>query len=256
MAFREVVELLQDTHNAPVLLESRRHSTGVVCAPSLVGRVMTTTFDTDRGMALGWIGADAIQKGPGDPVFNNYGGEERPWFGPEGSQFGLHFRSRTQVFENYRVQAGMSWQPYLTVHRTAESVLMRARIHLQNLAGTRFDLNVERLIRIMEYCPYTAGLVGDRIDFVGFQSETSVRNMDRNPILPETGLICCWTPGLHPHQNGSVVVLPLREGSESDLGPPIRQDYFKDLCLGGELPAIVGRCGRTALYSKRKAASG
>jgi hypothetical protein len=236
ITFRETVELLQDTRNVPVILEGRRRFARVLCAPSLVGRVMTTTFDADRGSALGWIGTNAIQKGPVDSVFNNYGGEERPWFGPEGSQFGLHFQSKIQTFENYRVQAGMSWQPYKIVHRTADSVLMRARIHLQNLAGTRFDLNVERLIRIIDCCPYTMGLT-DRIDFVGFQSETRVTNMDSRPIRPETGLLCCWTPGLHPYHDGSVVALPIREGSERELGAPIRRDYFKDLCLGGDLPA-------------------
>ena len=37
-------------------------------------------------------------------------------------------------------------------------VVMKASIHLQNLAGTTFDIEVERTVRIMDYCPYTWGL--------------------------------------------------------------------------------------------------
>ena len=195
---------------------------------------MTTAFDGDDGSALGWIGTEAIQNGPADPVFNNYGGEERLWFGPEGSQFGLHFGSAAQCFENYRVQDGMSRQPYQVLHRTSTSLVMGARIQLRNAAGTRFDLQVERSIRVLDWIPYTTVAPG-RIEFAGFVSESRVTNVDRLPIRPETGMLCAWTPGLHPFHAGTVVVLPFRAGDINELGPSIRQDYVKDLCLGSVL---------------------
>jgi hypothetical protein len=90
MKFREALELLRDTGNDPILLRGHQPGKEVLCAPTLVGRVLSSTFEAASGESLGWIGEEAIQSGPADPVFNNFGGD-RLWFGPEGSQFGLLF---------------------------------------------------------------------------------------------------------------------------------------------------------------------
>jgi hypothetical protein len=237
MKFREAMELLRDTGNDPILLRGRQPGKEVLCAPSLVGRVLTSTYETASGESLGWIGVEAIQSGPADPVFNNFGGEDRLWFGPEGSQFGLHFSSREQTFSHYRVQYGMSAQPYnvTLVSPRNDFVVMKASIQLKNLAGTQFDIEVERTVRIVDYCPYTVGVPGEA-EFVGFQTENVVTNRSRLPISNETGLLCCWTPGQHPSKSHSMVVIPFRAGPSSELGEPIREDYFRDLCIGGKLP--------------------
>ena len=238
MKFRDVCDLLRDTGNEPVILKGRRLGRQVLCAPKLVGRVMTTTFDAAQGEALGWIGVEVIRHGYVDPVFTNYGGEERLWFGPEGSQFGLHFTSKDQSLSHYKVQPGMNSQRYEVARSSPEGdfVVMKARIQLQNLAGTKFDLDVERTVRIVEYCPYTAGF-GDHLDFAGFESESMVTNVSHEPIRSETGLLCCWTPGQHPSRPRSVVVVPFQPGDNEALGEPIRSDYFRQMCIGGALPA-------------------
>ncbi len=238
MKFCETLELLRDTGNDPILLEGRQLGKQVLCAPTLVGRVMTSTFEAASGESLGWIGVDAIQSGPADPVFNNFGGEDRLWFGPEGSQFGLHFSSQDQKFSHYRVQYGMSSQPYdiALVSPGNDFVVMKASIQLQNLAGTQFDIEVERAVRIMDSCPYSVGVSG-QVEFVGFQTENLVTNRSRLPISRETGLLCCWTPGQHPSMPRSVVVIPFHSGPNNELGEPIREDYIPDLCLEGKFPA-------------------
>jgi hypothetical protein len=238
MTFREVCDLLRDTRNEPVILKGRSPGKQVLCAPTLVGRVMTTTYDAAQGEALGWIGAEVIRHGYVDPVFTNYGGEDRLWFGPEGSQFGLHFTSKDQSLSHYRVQPGMNSQRYQVARSSPEGdfVVMKAPIQLQNLAGTKFDLDVERTVRIVESCPYTLGF-GDHLDFVGFQSESLVTNVSSEPIRSETGLLCSWTPGQHPSGPRSVVAIPFQPGSNQALGEPIRSDYLKQMCLGGTLPA-------------------
>ncbi len=62
MKFRELCGLLRDTGNNPVLLKGRQPGKQVLCAPKLVGRVMTTTFDAAQGETLGWLGVEAIRK--------------------------------------------------------------------------------------------------------------------------------------------------------------------------------------------------
>lgn len=245
MRFSELLELLADTGHESFLLTGGSPGREVLCAPSLVGRVMSSTFDARRGNALGWIGVDAIKKGPVDPIFNNFGGEERLWFGPEGSQFGLHFARWPQNLTNYRVQPAVSSQAYQVtqISQDRDFLVMEARIELTNLAGTDFKLNVRRTIRMVESCPYSLG-GGRRVESFGFQSETLVTNVSEFPIRKETGLICCWTLGQHPNIDGCFVVLPFKPGSVQRLGKPIRLDYCKDLCPGGIFPRARWSLGK------------
>jgi hypothetical protein len=198
---------------------------------------MTTTFDAPAGDALGWIGVAAIQKGPVDPVFNNFGGEDRFWFGPEGSQFGLHFGVKEQTMANYRVPAGMSSQSYdlVTVSTSGDFLVMKARMQLENARKTQFDVEVQRTVRVLDSCPYTMGY-SNKLLCVGFQTESLVTNLSQRAIERETGVLAAWTPGQHPNAPNCVVILPFRAGSEAELGEPVRRDYFKQLCLGGNLP--------------------
>ena len=244
MRFSAVVEFLKDMGHQPVVLQGREGRRQVVCAPSLVGRVMTSTLNGSRGDALGRVGVNAIRKGPVDPVFNDFGGEERFWFGPEGSQFGLHFTSTDQTLANYRVQAGMSCQPYEILSAPTELgfVTMHSRMELINCFGTHFEVDVLRTVTILEYCPYTLGY-SDRLDFVGFQSESLITNVGDKPIAWETGVLSAWTIGQQPNGRRCAIVLPFQIGSDAELGELIRRDYIAHLCPGGHLPANRWRVG-------------
>jgi hypothetical protein len=237
LKFSETIDLLDDTGNPAIVLEGRNRGGRILCAPTLVGRVLTSSFDGPHGEGLGWVGVDAILKGPVNSVMNNFGGEERFWVGPEGSQFGLHFDGQEQTFSNYRVPPAMNSQPYevLKFSRKADFVVMRSRMQLRNAVGTEFDLEVTRTIKIADDCPYRMGL-SDRVEFVGFQSETVVRNVSEHPIRRETGALAGWTPGLFPNGPNTAVVVPFRVHPETGQGEAIRQDYIKDFCVSGEMP--------------------
>jgi hypothetical protein len=242
LKFSETLDLMGDSGNPAVVLQGRKRSRRVLCAPTLVGRVLTSTFDGPQGEGLGWVGVDAILKGPVNPVINNFGGEERFWIGPEGSQFGLHFGNQEQTFANYRVPPAMNSQPYevLGISRGADFVVMRAHTHLRNAADTEFDIDVTRTIKIADDCPYVMGRSGD-VDFVGFQSETAVKNVSEHPIRRETGALAAWTPGLFPNGPKTTVIVPFRIHPEVGGGEAIRQDYIKDLCEDGQMPAHAWR---------------
>jgi hypothetical protein len=195
---------------------------------------MSTTFEADHGSALASIIAEAIQKGPVDPIFNNCCGEERLWFGPEGSQYGLHFRSSVQTFDNYSVPLGMNLQGYNVLACDSDALLIRGRLRLQNSVGTWFDFEVERTIRIVTSRSYMIGL-GEHIKFIGFQSESRITDPSPRQIFFEAGMSRSWAQGLHPCRGGAVVVVLFREGVDREWEPPVRRDYFKD--LGGDLPA-------------------
>ena len=52
----------------------------VAVAPAYQGRVMTSSLDGET--SFGWLNKAFIDSGNDDPIFNNYGGEDRLWLGP------------------------------------------------------------------------------------------------------------------------------------------------------------------------------
>jgi len=236
MRCSDLINLLERTGNKPYLLEGKQKNKKVIVSPSLVGRVLGSTVGGKQGNILGWINQEAIEKGPVDPVFNNFGGEERFWFAPEGGQFGLNMGKHISSWQHYNVQHAFTRQPFKVVAANKKSINMQSKMKLTNAAGTQFVMDVDRTVHILEACPYTLGL-GDKTDFVGFETVNVTTNAAKTPVLPQKGALgmFCLTQFLaHPHL---VIIVPFRPGSVNKLGPAVRKEYFKDFCLNGKLPS-------------------
>ena len=91
-------------HTPIVLLKDG--DTAVAIAPAYQGRVMTSTFDVEAGPSFGWINRPVIEKGllsdedkkgKLEEHIYIFGGEERFWLGPEGGQFGIFFKPKTDM---------------------------------------------------------------------------------------------------------------------------------------------------------------
>jgi Family of unknown function (DUF6786) len=229
--FLDAVELLKSTGNRAVQLQRSGKDAAVLVSPDLVGRVMCSTFSSKTGEANAWINREAILKGKVDPVFNNFGGEERFWFGPEGGRFGLMFGGNESCFANYHVQEGMTSLGYNVMTQDDRSVTITADMSLQNTVGTKFSLRVERRISLLESCPY-ASEIWDPVDFVGFQSDNVVTNIGPSPWVRETGTIAMWCLGQFLEHPRLAVVIPVRDGTNGSAGPATVDEYFKDFCIG------------------------
>ena len=235
MRFSKVVTLLSDTGHKPYVLQNHRKGKKVLVAPSLVGRVMGTTLAGDRGEILGWINVPAIEKGMVDPVFNNFGGEERFWFAPEGGQFGLNLGGHVSGWQYYQVQDAFNTQPFRVLKAETNLLTMSSRMKLINARRARFDFEVTRTVRILDDCPYTLGY-DNKVDFVGFETVNISRHAAKTPVPRAHGALAmfCLTQFLaHPRL---VIIVPFRPGSARLLGPPVRKDYWKDFCAHGALP--------------------
>src|SRR4051812_6926702 len=75
-----------------VIVLAEGEARGVV-VPAWQGRVVTSTAGGDAGASYGWLNRALIAAGKPLPQFNPYGGEDRLWLGPEGSQFSIFFRA-------------------------------------------------------------------------------------------------------------------------------------------------------------------
>jgi hypothetical protein len=197
---------------------------------------MCSTFDGNGGSVNAWVNKAVIQRGKVDPVFNNFGGEERFWLAPEGGPFGLEFGKKESNFANYCVQPGMTSLDYKAQTHDEKSVLMEAEMSLESNSGTRFDLRVQRRISLLESCPYTQASRG-AVQIAAFQSENAVLNTGTEPWTRERGTIALWCLGQlleYPHLT---IIVPVRPGWDNKSSPPTVDEYFKDFCIDGKFPS-------------------
>ncbi len=236
--FDEVLQLLRDMNNEIIILRGDQEQRQVLVSPQMVGRVMVSTMAGPKGEVLGWVNRPAVEAGFTDPNFNNFGGEERIWLGPDGTQQGLFFRNMDFTWESFRIPQPMSLQPFETlgVSPDGKSVAMRTRWELNNLMGTPFQVEIQRRITILEVCPYTNESGAD-VNCVGFQSDNRVTNVSNQPILRRTGPLTIWLLGHYLPHPRCVVIVPFRPGPEAELGPPLRDEFLKFFCIDGKFPA-------------------
>ena len=236
---RDVVKLLVDAGHHPVVLCGSDSKKIVVVAPSLVGRVICTGSGGLHGTTDSYISEDQIAKGftkslPG-AKWASFGGEERVWLAPEGGEYALFFsKGKPQTQENYTVPESLNSTKFQVTEISADgkSVTFTAGMSLVNFIGSRFDLEVSRTISLVESCPYVQEFKG-KIDFVGFESHTYIKNIGKKPWTKKTGAMSIWTIGQFLAKDNSVVIMPYRCGSNEVLGAPVSTEYFRLLTLDG-----------------------
>ena len=230
---REVLRFLEQTGNEEVLLTGEGQNKVVVVAPSLGGRVLCTGFEGVEGDTDSYILEDKIKKGAAPTgrgaVWSNFGGEERFWLAPEGGKFALFFREgEEQAIANYLIPNSLNSARFGVTAKAEDgtSVTFAAPIQLTNSRGMRFDFQVKRKIEVLQSCPYALGY-GDKLDFVGFESKSWVKNGGRAALSRQTGAVAVWTLGQYPVKDHTVIIVPFRPGPNSELGKPLNTQYFK-----------------------------
>lgn len=223
MTFDDVVAYLE--RRAPVVV--LRSEGGVVAvSPTYQGRVMTSAVRGD-GASLGFVHRAFIDAGRTGTAFDNYGGEDRFWLGPEGGQFGLYFgKEKPFTFDAWQTPRDLQEGAcpadvdgtQATFHRT---------MRVENHSGTTFDLELVRTVRILgrQRIEQLLGLELSRgVSFVGFESENVVRNVGTNPWRRETGLLSIWLLGMFAPAPDAKVVLPFRDAPGEE--PIVNDAYF------------------------------
>ncbi|HUU23859.1 MAG TPA: DUF6786 family protein [Phycisphaerae bacterium] len=202
----------------------------VAVAPGYQGRVMTSTLAGGAGASFGWLNADFIASGQTDPKFNNYGGEDRFWLGPEAGQFGLWF-AKGEPFDmgHWKTPAGFDRGEFRVTSKEAGSVAMATRFDVSSCAGTAFPCAVQRTVSLLGPAR-AAELLGaaapDGVAMVAFESSNVLTNAGDAVWTREGGLLSVWILGqFKPLPRGKVIV-PFRHGDDAELGPKATTDYF------------------------------
>jgi len=206
--FDEEVAFLR-AHGAKV--EIIASGTGhIAIAPDYQMRVMTSEV-APHGRSLGFVHHAFIEAGKHGTQFDNYGGEDRFWLGPEGGQWGLYFPPGAKY------EFGL-WQ---TPHDLQEGAMKRVAV--TNHLGTKLEVEVDRHIDV---APTPTELPAG-VTWVGFTSRNVITNRGARPISDKDGLISIWILGMYAPAPDTKIIVPFGKGD----GPTVNDRYF------GKVPA-------------------
>ena len=226
--FDSDLQFLQ-AHTKIVLL-SEPSGAQVAVAPAYQGRVMTSTTGGTDAPSFGWLGRAAIASGQKQPHMNAFGGEDRFWLGPEGGQYALFFKHGDPFdLDHWQTPEPIDWGAWDMFNPSPTAVGFEKRMTLQNYAGTTFDLDVKRTIRLMSNAEIAAQLkapVPNTARAVGFETANTVTNAGKAPWQKETGLVSMWILGQFNPSPQTTIVIPIAQGQDSAAAPAVNDAYF------------------------------
>jgi hypothetical protein len=219
-----------NSHTDVIVLTNKESSAKVAVVPAWQGRVMTSSADGDSGLSFGWINRELIASGKMQPHINARGGEDRFWLGPEGGQFSIFFAKGAPFdLEHWFTPAAIDTLPYQLVNQSMNRAKFTAVFALTNYSGTRFELKVNREVQLLGLAETWAKLgakPNPAINLVAFETENKITNAGRQPWKKERGLLSIWILGMFNPSPKTTIVVPIRKGSESEMGAKVTSDYF------------------------------
>ncbi|WP_461071926.1 DUF6786 family protein [Spirosoma horti] len=234
-AYAEDRLFLQKHH--PDLVELQLGEAHALVCPAYQGRVMTSSADGKA--SYGWINYDLIKSGKLLPHMNAFGGEDRFWLGPEGGQFALYFK-KGDPFDaaHWQTPAAIDSEPFKLMNRTETSATFSRDVSLTNYSGTRFDIGIERTVRLLDKTALDKllSIKTDSLKVVGIQSDNVIMNKGKQAWTAETGMPSIWILGMMNASPKATIIVPFRPGA----GQPINDAYF------GKVPSDRLRAGKTS----------
>jgi hypothetical protein len=213
-----------------VVLHDAANDAQAIVAPAWQGRVMTSTAGGAAGASFGWVNRALISSKTVQPHMNVFGGEDRFWLGPEGGQFSIFFaRGAKFVLDDWFTPPAIDTMAYDVVKQAADAVTVGASFGLTNYSGTRFEVRVQREVRLLPARDAWAKLgvapvPGVRL--VAFESDNRITNAGREAWRKDTGLLSIWILGMFNPTPDTTIVVPVVPGAESALGSKVTSDYF------------------------------
>ncbi len=244
--FKDDVAFLQQ-HTRVAVLEDLGGTAQIAVNPDLQGRVMTSTAGGPEGLSFGWINRAALSSPENNLHMNAFGGEDRFWLGPEGGQFSIFFKKGAPFnLDNWFTPPPINEGEFRIVSQQMSAVHFRKPMRLVNYSGTEFDLEVNRIVTVLEKPALSefgielpAGVRG-----VAYTTDNSITNIGLNAWTKETGLLSIWILGMFNPSPATTIVVPFKTGEESALGPIVNDAYF------GKVPADRLIVGNGVLFFK------
>lgn len=217
--------------HAPVEVLEAPGGGRVVLSARWQGRVMTSAVEP-HGASLGFVHRAFIEAGKTGTRFDNYGGEDRFWLGPEGGQFGLYFPPGAPFdIASWQVPHELQEGEWAIAARDATHVTFARRMHVVSWSGTAMDVGVERTVRVLGADDVRArfGVAPpEGARWVAFESDNRITNAGATAWMRDKGLLSIWILGMYSPAPDAHVVVPF---DPAGAGPTVNDAYF------GKVPA-------------------
>jgi hypothetical protein len=228
-SFGEAVSFV-GRHSKLMILSDEGSGAAIAVWPAMQGRVLTSTLDGPEGYGYGWINRELIASGKLQEHINAVGGEDRLWLGPEGGQYSIFFAPGVPFDLDYwYTPAPIDTEPFDIIDQGKNFVRFKREFGLTNFSGTKFELRINREVRLLLREQIWSGLGVEAVSgvkVVGYESENKVTNISARSWSEETGLLSLWVLGQFQSTPRSTIILPFRAGTQAELGIPVTTDYF------------------------------
>ncbi|MEA2750908.1 MAG: hypothetical protein QOI41_5051 [Myxococcales bacterium] len=184
------------------------------------GRVMTSAVE-QNGTSFGWINRDFIAAGKTGTQFDNYGGEDRFWLGPEGGQFGLYFPpGKAFAFDTWQVPSAMQEGAWDMPEATPARAVFKKTMTVTNWSGTAFTIEIERTVRLVDVP------AADGVRSVAFETVNKITNKGKDAWKRETGLPSIWILAMFAPSPDAHVIVPFESGPATKGTTIVNDAYF------------------------------
>ena len=227
--FGDDVDFLRK-HTDVIVLSDEKGAAQVALVPAWQGRVMTSSAENLSGRSLGWVNRALIASGKRMSHINAFGGEDRLWLGPEGGQFSIFFAKGAPFeYTHWFVPEALDTRPFRTVYQSRTGAQFRAQFSLENHAGTSFQVAVVRDVHLLprdRACRELGITPCANVAVVAYESNNTLMNAGKAAWHKESGLLSIWILGMFPPSPLSTIVIPIKRGSDRDLGSKVTSNYF------------------------------
>jgi hypothetical protein len=118
-----------------------------------------------------------------------------------------------------------------------------------NHSGTKFDVGVERTVRLLDReqtAQVLAATIPEDLPFVAYETVNTITNRGEKAWDADTGLLSVWILGMYKPSPSTVMAIPFREDGE---GPVVNDAYF------GKIAADRLKVGKGVVFFKGDGAS-
>ncbi len=195
------------------------------------GRVMTSAVAAGA-RSLGFVHRAFIEAGKTATQFDNYGGEDRFWLGPEGGQFGLYFApGKPFAFDEWQTPHELQEGAWDVVRKTSTERAYTRRMRVVNWSGAKLTVDVARSVRLLDEAEASSHLamsLPPHVAWIAYQSDNQIANAGDAAWTEATGLPSIWILGMFAPAKDARIVIPF---DPAGGGPIVNDRYF------GKVPA-------------------
>ena len=198
----------------------------IAVSPAYQARVMTSAVQSG-GASLGFVNRSFIEAGKTGTAFDNYGGEDRFWLGPEGGQYALYFApGKPFEFQNWQTPHAFQEGAWQEKESGQSSVTFTRTLSIRNYAGTLLELTVTRKLSVLaaDQANTALGLnVPTTVKWVGYSSENTIVNHGKQAWTEAKGLPSIWILGMFSPAPDTRIVLPFEKHGSGSI---VNDRYF------------------------------